>query len=248
MRVTSLIGLGVILLVISGIVYVTVFRWDDVDDLVHYARYVPAKTPTEAYEKFHAAAVARDFKLAAYYCGGDYAEQMRKAAKGGTRLGKAVDNLRSVLELENIKTDNVAFILGQLEPFPTETHLAYLDYKDGSDRAVGTITEDTSRLKPEAAKAVGTWNVDRSMFRSLTQGFPASSAYEFRLEGQGKNASWKIIFPVTADLRVAADKLRDHGPNFARALDKVKSEVKNDPTTKSDVERRIREEMEEASR
>src|SRR4051812_25034646 len=101
MRITSLIGLGVILLVVSGIVYAAVFRWDDVDDLVHYARYSPAKTPAEAYEKFHAAVAARDFKLAAYYCEGDYAEQMRKAAKSGTRLGKAVDNLRSVLELEN---------------------------------------------------------------------------------------------------------------------------------------------------
>jgi hypothetical protein len=209
---------------------------------------VPAKTPTEAFDKFQAAVRARDFKLAAYYCGSDYAELMSKAAKGGARLGKAVDNLRSVLELENLKTDNVAFILGQLEPFPAETHLAYLDYKEGADRAVGTITEDTSKLKPEASKAVATWNVDRSMFRSLTQGFPTSSAYEFRLEGKGKNASWKVMFPVTSDLRVAADKLRDHGPNFARALDKVKSEVKNDPTTKSDVERRIKEELEEASR
>jgi hypothetical protein len=248
MRITSLIGLLLILAVIGGIVYAAVFRWDDIDDVVHYARYVPAKTPAEAFDKFQAAVRARDFKLAAYYCGDDYAELMRKAAKGGTRLGKAVDNLRSVLELENIKTDNVAFILGQLEPFPTETHLVDLNCKEGSDRATGTITEETSKLKPEAAKAVGTWTVDRSMFRSLTQGFPTNSAYEFRLEGKGSKASWKIMFPVTSDLRVATDKLRDHGPNFARALDKVKSEVKNDAATKSDVERRIKEELEEASR
>jgi hypothetical protein len=248
MRVTSLIGLLLILALIGGIGYVLVFRWDDVDDVVHYARYTPAKTPAEAFEKFQAAVKARDFKLAAYYCGNDYAEQMRKAAKSGQRLGKAVDNLRSVLELENLKSDNVVFILGQLEPFPAETHLATLDYKEGSDRALVTITEETSKLKPEAAKAVGTWSVDRSLFRSMTQGFPVNTPYEFRLEGQGSKASWKILFPVTTDLRVATDKLRDHGSNFARALDKVKAEVKNDPTTKSDVEKRIKEELEEASR
>jgi hypothetical protein len=82
------------------------------------------------------------------------------------------------------------------------------------------------------------------MIRSLAKGIPLQ--VELRREGSGNEKQWKIYFPVTPALNLSVDQLCDKYQNYVRAIKKVVYEVKNDPVTKSDVEARLKTELEQA--
>src|SRR5262245_29082982 len=54
------------------------------------AGYGPAKTPTDALDKFKEAIRKRNYKAAASLCTGEYADQLKLSAKRATKLGNAV--------------------------------------------------------------------------------------------------------------------------------------------------------------
>jgi hypothetical protein len=204
--------------------------------------YTPAETPREALDKFREAVANRDYDAAATYCGGDYAEVMRKSAKAAEELGKAIDNLQSNMDAQGVQSDRARLVLMVLEPFPTKFKVGEIK-QQGEDRAYATVLEDTGaplRLDGRYEN----WNLDPLMLRSLARGL--TQHVELRREGQGDKKYWKIYFPVTPILNLSSDQLVQKYQNYVRALDKVKYEVKNDPVTKSDVERRLKAELEEA--
>jgi hypothetical protein len=88
------------------------------------------------------------------------------------------------------------------------------------------------------------WNIDPLMIRSLAKGIPLQ--VELRREGSGSDKCWKIWFPVTPALNLSVDQMREKYQNYVRAMKKVIYEVKNDPVTKSDVEARLKTELESA--
>jgi hypothetical protein len=204
--------------------------------------YTPAETPREALDKFREAVANRDYDAAATYCGGEYAEIMRKCSKAAEEFGKSIDSLQSNMDSQGIQSDRARLVLMLMEPFPTKFKVGEIK-QQGEDRAYATILEDTGApLKLDGRYE--NWNLDPLMIRSLARGL--SQHVELRREGEGDRKYWRIYFPVTPILNLTSDQLVQKYKNYVRALDKVKYEVKNDPVTKSDVERRLKEELEEA--
>ncbi len=75
------------LLLITGVAYLGLFQRQAVMGLFKQARlnakgYTPAKSPEEALDRFRKAVKDRDYEAAASYCGGDFVEQINKAAPG----------------------------------------------------------------------------------------------------------------------------------------------------------------------
>jgi hypothetical protein len=236
------------LVVIALVAYLGLFKRQAVmeayEKSVREAKgFTPAKTPTEALDKFRAAVKDRDYETAATYCGGDFAEQLRKGAKGAKELGNAIDNLTQTMDNNGIhKTERVKLILLLLEPFPTE--FTVKDVITDNNKAVAILLENGEVPLRVNARTLN-WRVDPLIFRSLTRGL--SPQVELQSEAEG-DPHWKIYFPVTDELRLSVDKLRDNYKDYVKALEKVKSEVNTDATTKADLERRLQTELEEASR
>jgi hypothetical protein len=96
MKVTHvLIGLvvvgaiAVVVLAFSGYVAIGFLNKKDLNKLVDQGAatvsgYTPAKTPTEAMDKFREAILARKYKFAASYCTKPYAEQLERAHEGAS--------------------------------------------------------------------------------------------------------------------------------------------------------------------
>jgi hypothetical protein len=236
-------------LVVVGIGYLALFQRDAVMALFQRAKlsakgYKPARTPQEALDRFTEAIKDRDYEAAATYCDGDYSEQVRKAAPGARALGKAIDDLKHNMDQEGVKSDKVKFVLALLEPFPRSVKV--LDMKTRGDaQAFAVIAEeDGGRLRVDGN--FEDWRLNPQLLRALVRGLQPT--VELRRVGEGDNAHWKILFPVTPDLRNSVAYLQENGSNYARALDKVKYALKRDAATKSDLERELRYELEEAGR
>jgi len=237
------------LLLITGVAYLGLFQRQAVMGLFKQARlnakgYTPAKTPEEALDRFRDAVKDRDYEAAASYCGGDFVEQINKAAPGAKVLGDAIDNLLHNMDQEGIKSDRVKLVLRLIEPFPR--HLKVVDIKKrGEDQAYAVLVEESGApLKVDGR--FEDWRIDGRLMRSLARGIP--SLVEVRRVGEGDKAQWKIFFPVTPEQRDCVTYLAENASNYARSLDKVKYAIKRDAATKSDLERELRVELEEAGK
>src|SRR4051812_16451872 len=81
--------------------------------------YTASQTPQEAIDKFRDAIKSRVYATSAPYCGGDYAEQMRKGANAAKKLGTPLDDLAVGMGKHGItQTVKIKFMLRLLEPFP----------------------------------------------------------------------------------------------------------------------------------
>jgi hypothetical protein len=205
----------------------------------------PAKTPSEAVDKFKDAIKQRDYRTAATYCTREYAEQMVKAAKGAKNVGDEIDNITSVVENTSTKLDdNSKYALSMLEPFPA-LKILKVHYKEGESTATADVTDESGRAFSGDAR-YETWRVDQRILRSLTWG--VRSPVSLKREGEGDKAVWKLDLPVTSALRECVDYLKENHDSYARALRKVKNEIKNDAASKSDIRERLKSELEEISR
>jgi hypothetical protein len=246
MTLRSLLGLIIVVAVVGGAGYVLLFEREWLFGLfkkgIQQAKgYTPAKTPQEAMDKFKAAVKERDYESAALYCGPDYAEQLRKAAPVATPLAKAIDELLHNMDMEAVKSEKTQFVLKLLEPFPKDITIIDIKEQPGKGKAVAQLGEDVTR-PPHFTE---NWKIDLRVLRALTRGL--QPLVELKQEGDGDNKYWRIYFPVSADLRTAVDQLKDKGMNYKKALDKVKFEIKRDAATKVDLEKRLKEEMEDAA-
>jgi hypothetical protein len=129
--------------------------------------YGPAKTPSEAMDKFLKAIKDRNYEAAESYLGGDYAEQFHKGAKQGQPLGVAIDNLNSAMEKTGVKSDRVKVVLKLMDPFPTG--LKVVDVKQDGDKAHATVTEEPGvLLRPDGR--VENWDLPPALCHALFRG------------------------------------------------------------------------------
>ena len=82
--------------------------------------FTPAKSASEAMEKFRDAIRKRDYETAALYTGGEYKQYLELGAEGGTKLARAIDDLNSNIDTVGINSPDSKYILATLEPFPKE--------------------------------------------------------------------------------------------------------------------------------
>jgi hypothetical protein len=187
----------------------------------------PARTPDEALSRFKDAIKARDYKTAASYCNGTYAEQMQLAADEAGKLGQEIDGLVSLADKFNIRlTDESKKLLHSIDPSLNHVFRANFDVvndvkKQGDDRAIATVT-----------------GKDLGQFR-----------LEVRLEGKADDKSWKIRFPDIPNLRASTDGLIKKGKDYAKALEKIKDHIRaKSIITKDDLESELKSELAQAAK
>jgi len=227
-------------------------RPDFVENWFRKARGItPAKTPTEALEKFRDCLRKRDYKSAALYCGGDFADYMRRDAKAAKALCGAIDDLvHNVEDVANINSPVVKQVLLQLEPFPKE--FAIENVKTSSDEKTATASIRDQSFEGLRVEKPEYWQeVDERIVRSLWPGvlprglFLMQFEVELRYEGE-KDKAWKIHFPVTDVLRTRADYLRQNYGNYTRGLESVKYAIKHEAAAKADIEGQLKSELQKA--
>lgn len=80
--------------------------------------YTPAKTPTEAMDKFRSAIQKRDYKYAKVYVTKDYAAMLERAHTAAYDIGTKLDRIREFGKTNGILTDKAAILLNRLDTFP----------------------------------------------------------------------------------------------------------------------------------
>lgn len=207
----------------------------------------PAQTPTEAMEKFREAIRKRDYESAALYTGGDYREYMTGCANAANKLGTSIDELvHNVDEVAHINSDIGKGVLSLMEPFPKDFVFDMEKLKSKSNNeTVWAVMAAPAGKTFEAKGPNQIWKVDLRILRSLVPD-PWDGTVEIKQDGNAKDQGWRIYFPVSAVFRSKADYLKQNYGNYMRALDNIKYSIKHDAATKSDFERQLQKELEDA--
>jgi hypothetical protein len=199
----------------------------------------PAKTPTEALDRFRDAIKKRDYETAAEFTDKDYREQVLKVAKGAKKLGEAIDSLVYNMDKHGVVNKKAQHILHLLEPFPK---FKYLDVKEseGGGKAIATITGDSEQFTLETMPDQNFIARNREIIWSLLPvennlNYPAIELFK------EETGFWKLKFPVTPRLRTSVEFLKDNATNYANAILQVRDEVKNNPPTKEQILRMLEE-------
>jgi hypothetical protein len=249
MRLTSFVGL---LLVLGLIGFVGYVAWVQPEWAMAWLRDVrrdvagfpAAKTPQQLLDKFKDAIKKRDYDAASVYCTNDYAEQLRKGGPAAYKLGKAIDDLESVLETKGLKSRKIEFVLKTLDPCPKDVKFVDLQYKEGEDKATVQVGEDA---KPVIPIDLTGWKYDPTFSRALIRGMPQGMVVGLLRSGEGDKERWQLDFKVNDVLRQAVDDLKDKHMKYVNGFDKLRYEVLNHPMTEKDAESRLKEELTDAA-
>jgi hypothetical protein len=231
--------------------------------------FTPAKTSTEAVEKFREAIRNRDYETAALYTGGEYKTYLEMGAEGGNKLAKAIDDLVDNVNTVGINSPDSKYVLATLEPFPKDfkfditSSYSAKDYDTlskffpnefpagqakslGDKIAIGIITFEMA--KPSEAKSgrVNLGVVDPKIKMAFV---PFEEKWDglvgLREEGNDKETAWRIFIPLL-DVRQKVDYLKQNWGNYTRGLENVKYAIKHDAAAKSDFERELVKQIEDA--
>jgi hypothetical protein len=250
MRKTAVQIALVLILVLGG--YIALFQREWALGMFRKAKYrakgySPAATPAEALDKFCEFIKKRDYDTAALYCSGEYAGLLKKGAGAGEKLGSTIDDVLSAIDNKIGKNEKCTLVLRLLDPFPPDIKAGdtKADPKD-PDRATGVIIEETSGSR-HARNPVDfhDWKVDPLLIHALKRDLVAK--VELRREGDGEEKSWKIVFPVSQNLRDAVNVLNDKYKSYVTGLKTLHDEVNRDPDTKSKIESQLIAKLNESS-
>lgn len=231
-KLAGLILVGLVVLAAGLFTFVPVTRPPIVKGWFRAAQgMAPAKTPTEALDRFRAAVKKRDYETAAEFCDKDYREQVLKAAKPAQKLGEAIDSLAYQMDKNGVVNQKVKYVLRLLEPFPKSYRY---DVKEKGNRAVAVLADDEPLPKLESPLEGDFFVKHGNMVMSLMPNAPgeAWSAVELVKDDAGV---WRLQVPVTTRLRLSVDALKDNATNYANAISQVRDEVRNNPVTKEQV-------------
>ncbi len=206
----------------------------------------PAKSPSEALDKFREAIRKRNFRAAATFCNGEYGDELKRAAKKARALGVSVDELvHNVEDVANINSPQGKIILRHLEPFPRDFKvLTVKETKEGDQKTYGQIAlvegKPIDASWQDISKATET-KLDPRIIWSLVPNF-WNGTVELTKEKDG----WKIGIPMTPFLREKIKYLKDNGGNYVRAMDNLKYAIKHEAATKLDFETQLQKQLSEA--
>jgi hypothetical protein len=159
--------------------------------------YTPAKTPTEAMDKFREAILARKYKTAATYCTKPYAEQLERAHDRAVELTEEIDRIERYADNKGIKTEKLGYFLHQLDPFPKNFKTGAAPVEDAKDKtkAYGAYIFEPSTLKTPPTE----WkDMDVDMFVTVLR--PPAIVGKIELVKEGEE--WKLN--ITPDALFAA--------------------------------------------
>ena len=205
--------------------------------------YGYAQTPNEAIDRLKKALEKRNYEAAARFCGGEYNEWIRKMNKDATKLAKSVDNLSEAMKKHGVKSDKCATALYLLQPFPASFRVADVT-KKGDDKAIATL-QWTDDIATHEKQQLGDWKINAYLSHVL---MPTPHSWELTQVDvvKEKDGYWRVILPISSvrrHVRDCCNELEKNGSDYCNALDEVKGEVKNNPHTKEDIERRLKEQI-----
>jgi hypothetical protein len=231
--------------------------------------FTPAKTASEAVEKFREAIRKRDYETAALYTGGEYKQYLEMGAEKGTKLGNAIDDLVSNVDTVGINSPDSKFVLFNLEPFPKDFEfnltpsISARDYDvlskafpnefpAGQMKSLGDkVAVGVIKLTPVGLGEAkpGRMNLNPGDPKITMAFVPLGPAWDgivgLKEEGNDKETGWKIFVPLL-DVRQKVDYLKQNGGNYVRGLENVKYAIKHDAAAKSDFERELVKQITEA--
>jgi hypothetical protein len=195
--------------------------------------FAPAKTPTEALDKFREAVKKRDYETAAEFCDKEYKEQMMKVAAGAKKLGDSIDSLAYNMDKHGVVNPKTKLMLRLLEPFPKTFKVLDVKETEKDKKATARIGEDDP--------VTGLDTLPRDFFEKHRHMIGALLPGEFGTNWEyvdlvKETNGWKIVIPVTTRLRVSVDHLKDNATNYANGIKQVSDSVKNNPSTKEQVQ------------
>lgn len=194
--------------------------------------FAPAKTPTEALDKFRDAVKKRDYETAAEFCDRDYKEQVLKVAAAAKKLGDAIDSLAYNMDKHGVVSPKTKLMLRLLEPFPKTFQV--LDVKEKDNAAVARIAEGDPIPQLDTPLPPDFYTKHRHMIGALLPNEVGLSWESIDL-ARDKDG-WKLKVPVTTRLRLSVDHLKDNATNYANGIKQVSDSVKNNPVTKEQVQ------------
>lgn len=245
--ILTIVALAVI--VLGGVfLFVPSLRPGFVQGWIHRAKgYTPATSPNDALDKFKQAIDKRDYRAASLYISGDYKEWFDKGRVEAESLANEIDNLRSALNAHKVSSDRGQFVLFLLDPFPRNFRftvqessggtIAHLDWK-----------EELTRYPGQSFQSLQGWQLDARIMNSLLARVAALGPIQVSLKKES-DGFWRIQFPVQIGERRLADTVafvRKNGGNFKNALQGVKNDVKNNPTTKENFESALKVALEQS--
>jgi hypothetical protein len=238
------------ILVLVGIAYLALFQREAIMSLFTQGKlaaqgFTPAKTPSEAMDRFLKAVKDNNYEAADMYLGGEYEEQFKKGSKGAAEMGTTIDNFRNTMKNYELKSERVKVVLGLLQAFPSNWTVGEVK-QEGDDKATAVLVLEPGSTPFDINLGNEPWKIAPQMIHSLAIGLP--TRVELHRDGQGDKAQWRIFFPLPPAVRVNAAYLDDHSSNFVHALDKVKEDIKGRTMTDQDLERGLREALEDVSK
>lgn len=232
-------------IVLLGAAYLFLFKRDKLKELAEEAQgYGPAKTAKECVDQFVKAIKERKYNMAAKYVTAKYAEELRKGHEAGNELATAIDNLISRMQNDGVMTDEMKIVLYFYDPFYKEITVAVEKETDSTAQAIFTAEGITLAGQ---GRQYENWSIDNRMFRTLSVDWPLPPK-KFSCPMKKEEDGWKIDVPVSQNQQAATQRLKDKYKDYTRPLEILSREIKNEPSTKENVKKRMKELLEEAAR
>jgi hypothetical protein len=236
--------------------------------------YTPAKTPSEAVEKFRDCIRKRDYDTAVLYTGGPYKEYLLMGAEPAAKLAASVDDLAyNVNDMAKINSPDGKYVLDRMQPFPKDFKFSIhepptdqefktlyalfpADFPIDSIKtlsgkvAIGQISFDLMQPGENKAGRMNFSQFEGKIFLCLVpnpgEWTKVLGLVGLKEEGNDKDKGWKIYFPMWDDTRQKVDYLKQNYGNYCRALDNVSSSLKHDASTKADFETELSKQLNDA--
>lgn len=236
------IMLGIVLLVIVFGAYIAAFKRGTVARMAK--GYKSAETPQAAADMFKKAIEAREYEYAADYCTPDYAEQLKRGHEASSEFAIALDNLMYQMKERDLIRDETKVVFYKLDPFPKDITITV--GKESGDSAVATIA-----FSPPDAKGGGPATTDWKLDDGIQQVFVRPlkfTGYTTQVELKKVDGKWKFDFRPDNTVAQRVGRMNDKYKQYVNPFEMVTQEVKNDPNTRENVTKRLRDLIEGAAK
>ena len=207
---------GVVVAAFTGYVAVGWLNQKNLNELVEKGAqtaqgYTPAKSPTEAMDRFHDAIQKRKYKSAALYVTKPYAEQLTRGHDAAAELGAEIDFIERYADNGKIKSEKLAYFLHQLDPFPKNFKVGPAP-KEKDGKAYGSFVYEALPLKTVPTEIK---DLDVRMFNTSLRP-PSLVAGNVELVKEGEE--WKLNVPIDPAFEAQVSHFKEREKTYHTGL------------------------------
>lgn len=184
--------------------------------------YTPAKTPTEAMDKFREAIHARDYKSASYFTTKHYAELLSKSHANASELGNLVDKIRNWGEKKGLLTDKLKYTLFWIDPFPKNFKSAEAPKQDGDKKAVGAYKwENPFEIRGTGFSFQDSKEYDGRMYTNILR----VNAFQPGINLVKEDDEWKLNIITTPQWEAEVSHFNERARTYITGLEALLSDL-----------------------